>query len=198
VLIATTSAGPTEVIDQLRRAIPLVLIPEQDTLEGPAAKIRAVATALGVPQRGEDLARRTQAEIDAAKASIPRGAKKPRVAALYLRGERVQQIFGPGSGIHAVLTAAGVTDVGELLGVKDNQAITTEALLRAQPEIVIVTTTGLASVGGIDKLLAFPSLARTPVASSRKVLAYEDQYLYGFGPRTGRLLSELIAAIYAP
>ena len=189
VVLATPAAGPTEVIDQLRAVVPTVLIDAPDALDGPAQKIRAVAKALGVPGRGEKLALQTQREIDAAVASAPTGAAQTRVAALYMRGERVQQIFGPGSGIHVLLRAAGVIDVGELLGVKDNQPITAEALIRERPEALIVTTTGLESVGGIDKLLALPALARTPVATNRHVYAYEDQYLYGFGPRTGQLLA---------
>jgi iron complex transport system substrate-binding protein len=196
VVLATPSAGPAEVIDQLRALVPTVLIGAPDALDGPAQKIRAVAQALGVPGRGEQLARQTQAEIDAAVASAPRGAAPIRVAALYLRGDRVQQIFGPGSGIHVLLRAAGVVDVGELLGVNDNQPITVEALIRERPDAVIVTTTGLESVGGIDKLLALPALSRTPVATDRHVYAYEDQYLYGFGPRTGQLLAQLIRDIH--
>jgi iron complex transport system substrate-binding protein len=196
VVLATPLAGPTEVIDQLRALVPTVLIDAPDALDGPAQKIRAVAKALGVPGRGEQLARQTQKEIDAAVASAPKSAAQTRVAALYLRGDRVQQIFGPGSGIHVLLKAAGVIDVGELLGVDDNQPITVEALIRERPEALIVTTTGLESVGGIDKLLALPALARTPVASNKQVFAYEDQYLYGFGPRTGQLLAQLIRDIH--
>lgn len=196
VVLATPIAGPTEVIDQLRSLVPTVMVDAPDALDGPAQKIRAVAKALGVPGRGEQLAQKTQREIDAAVASAPKIAAQTRVAALYLRGDRVQQIFGPGSGIHVLLRAAGVVDVGELLGVEDNQPITVEALIRERPEALIVTTTGLESVGGIDKLLALPALARTPVAANRQVFAYEDQYLYGFGPRTGQLLAQLVRDIH--
>ena len=70
-------------------------------------------------------------------------------------------------------------------------------MIRARPDALIVTTTGLESVGGIDKLLAFAALARTPVGRNRRVYAYEDQYLYGFGPRTGQLLGELARELEA-
>lgn len=197
VMLATSAAGPAEVIDQLRAAAPVVLVDAPPTLDGPAAKIRAVAAALGVPARGEALARQVQGEIDAAVASVPKEGAKPRVAALYLRGDRVQQVFGPGSGIHAVLDAAGATDIGELLGVKDNAAITTESMIRERPDVLVVTTTGLESVGGVDELLALPAFSRTPVAQSKKVLVFETQYLYGSGPRTGRLLTEIVQALHA-
>lgn len=196
VLLATPAAGPAEVIEQLRAVVPLVLIDTSTTLAGPSAKIRAVAAALGVPERGDELARRVERDIATAVAGVPAVGRPPVVAALYIRGERVQQVFGPGSTIHAVLDAVGVVDIGEQLGIDDNQPITAEAMAASRPEVLIVTTSGLASVGGIDGLLSLPAFAHTPVAASRRVLAFEDQYLYGFGPRTGRLVAELVAALY--
>jgi iron complex transport system substrate-binding protein len=196
VVLATDLAGPAEVLGQVADLVPTVLVVAPDDLTGPAAKIRAVATALGVPERGEALARQTQAEIDAAVAAVPADRPPLKVAALYLRGERIQQLFGPGSGMHSLLDALGVTDVGELLGVDDNQPVTAESFITAAPDVLIATTTGLESVGGADGLFALPAYARVPAAQQRRVLTYEDQYLLGFGPRTGRLLTELVHAIY--
>jgi iron complex transport system substrate-binding protein len=196
VVLATDIAGPPEVLEQIADLVPTVLIDAPDDLTGPVAKIRAVATALGVPARGEELARETQAQIDAAVASVPTDRPPLHVAALYLRGERIQQLFGPGSGMHALLEAIGVTDVGELLGVDDNQPVTAESFIRAAPDVLVVTTTGLESVGGLDGFFAIAAYERTPAAQHRRVFAYEDQYLLGFGPRTGRLLAELVDAIY--
>jgi iron complex transport system substrate-binding protein len=196
VVLATDLAGPSEVLDQVAALVPTVLVVAPDDLTGPAAKIRAVADALGVPARGEALAAKTQAEIDAAVAAVPADHPTLRVAALYVRGERVQQLFGPGSGMHAVLEAVGAIDVGELLGVDDNQAVTAESFLREAPEVLVVTTTGLESVGGVDGLLALPAYVRTPAAADGRVVAFEDQYLLGFGPRTGRMLTELVHALY--
>jgi iron complex transport system substrate-binding protein len=196
VVLATELAGPTEVLDQVAGVVPTVLIEVPDDLTGPAAKIRAVADALGVPGRGEELARATQAEIDAAVASVPADRPSLRAATVYLRGERVQQLFGPGSGAHVLLEAAGVVDIGEELGVDDNQPVTTESFVLAAPDVIVVTTTGLESVGGVDGLVAIDAYARTPAGEQRRVLAYEDQYLLGFGPRTGQLLAELIHDIY--
>jgi iron complex transport system substrate-binding protein len=196
IVLATDLAGPKEVVEQLSELVETVVIDAPEDLTGPAAKIRAVAAALGVPARGEALARTTQAEIDAAVASVPPEHPELRVAGLYLRGAGVQQVFGPGSGMHVLLDAAGVVDIGERLGVEDNQPVSEEAFLLEGPEVLVVTTTGLESVGGVDGLLAMPALVRTPVASSRRVIAFEDQYLLGLGPRTGQLLSELIDAFY--
>ena len=73
VLLATDLAGPAETLDQLRGlGYPLVMIERPIDASGPATKIREVAEALGVPERGEALAGDVQAAIDAATEPAPR------------------------------------------------------------------------------------------------------------------------------
>lgn len=193
VVLANTLAGPPGAIGQLRAITPTVVLDYADTVDGPPEKIRAVARVLGVPDRGEQLAARVAAEIAAARELASTAAGRPRVAVLYVRGPGVFLLLGAGSGAGALVEAAGGVDVAAELGVPDTAPVNSETLLAAAPEVLIVTTTGLESVGGVDGLLALESgaLSRTPAGRDRRVLAYEDQYLLGFGPRTGALLAEL-------
>lgn len=200
VVLADDLAGPPEVLQQLTDAgIPVVLVASDKTIDGPAAKIAAVASALGVPVRGDALIAALRADLDAgraaAEAGVARGGR-PKVAALYLRGTSVQIVFGKGSGVDAVIEAAGGSDVGTEMGIVDNGPITAEALIEAAPDYLLVTTSGLESVGGIDGLLQISGLERTPAGLDRRVIALEDQYLYGLGPRTGQLVVELAAALH--
>ena len=171
-LLATDLVGPPETIDALRGpGIPLVVLDPPSDPSGPATKIRQVAQALGVPGRGEQLARDTQGRIDAARRAGDAAAAtggRPRVMALYLRGERVQVVFGRGSGVDWQIAVAGGTDVGTELGVDDNAPLTAEAVLRAAPDVFLVSTTGLESVGGIDGLLAINGLTAPPPANGAR------------------------------
>jgi iron complex transport system substrate-binding protein len=115
-----------------------------------------------------------------------------RVAFLYLRGEDVQQIAGAGSGISALITDAGAVDIGTELEVDEFAPLGAEALIEAQPDVIIVTTSGLESVGGVDGLVELPAVAGTPAGRDRRILAYEDQLVLGLGPRTGEFLHQLI------
>jgi iron complex transport system substrate-binding protein len=197
VVLATDLARPPETLAQLRDlGIPVVVIERQPGLDGPAAKIQAVAEALGVPQRGERLAATTTAEIEATVADAEAATSSPRVLPLYLRGTQVQLILGSGNGIGDVLPAVAATDVAAELGVVDTRQITAEALLLAAPEVLLVTTTGLESVGGVDGLLAIPGIAQTRAGRERRVLAYEDQYLLGGGPRTGQMMRQLLTDLH--
>lgn len=200
VLLATDLAGPAEALDQLRGlGFPLVMIDRPHDASGPAAKIRQVAEALGVPERGEALAQDVQAAIDAASeegAAAAAGGDRPRVMALYLRGEAVQYVFGKNSGLDWAIEAAGAIDVGTELGVVDNAPLTAESVLRAAPDVFLVSTTGLESVGGLEGLLGIPGLAQTPAGEAGRVIAHPDQYLFGGGPRAGMLLAELVGELH--
>jgi iron complex transport system substrate-binding protein len=199
VVLADELAGPPEVLDQLRGAGVAVVIVERDrTVDGPPAKVRAVGRALGVPARADSLATRIAGEMAQATAAASAGEPGARVLALYLRGTNVQLAFGKGSGIDALIQAAGGIDVGTELGIAESRPVTAESVIAARPDVVLVTTTGLESVGGVDGLLGIAAIARTPAGQHRRVLAYEDQYLYGFGPRTGQLLADLTRELTAP
>lgn len=200
VVLADDNAGPPEVLDQVRSAgVRVVDLPHQSTLGSVAEKIRAVADALAVPEEGEALVTTFEDELDEATTradAAVASSGKPKVLALYLRGTNVQLVFGKGSGIDAVIAAAGGIDLGTEMGVVDNAELSTEAIVAAAPDILLVTTTGLDSVGGVDGLLAIPGIDQTPAAANRQVVAFEDQYLYGLGPRTGHLVGELVDAFH--
>ena len=175
VVVGNTGAGPPGVIEQLRNAgVPVVIVDHPHDLTGPPAKIRLVARALGVPARGEALARQVEAAIDDAAAGADRHkGEPPRAALLYLRGGAVRQVGGAGTGV-------------------EFQPLGDEALIRAAPDVLVVTTSGLASVGGVDGLVEIPAVAGTPAGRDRRVIALDDQLLLGLGPRTGDALRRLV------
>jgi iron complex transport system substrate-binding protein len=195
-VIATDIAGPPEVIEELERvgvAVAIVTTPADST--GPVTKIRAIAEVLGVAERGEELATSVEREIAAATSLVPADSERSplRIAMLYLRGDSAQLIFGEGTSIDWLIDATGSVNVATEMGVVDTADITAEALITAAPDVLLVTEDGLASVGGLDGLLSMPSIAGTPAAAHRAVLAYDAQLMLGNGPRTGEFLADLVA-----
>lgn len=197
VVLATELAGPPETLDELERlGIEVVMIDTSSTVGEPAAKVRSVATALGVTDVGERLALDIEAGIEAARERVAGLPTSPRLLALYLRGENVQLVLGEGSGIDWIIEFVGAVDVADELGVNDSAPLSSEAIVAAAPEVILVPSGGLESVGGVDGLLAIPGIAETPAGRDRRILAYEDQYLLGNGPRTPQLLDELITDLH--
>jgi iron complex transport system substrate-binding protein len=199
VVLAQTDSGPPEALDQIRaNGVPVVVFDEPTSIDDVIPRIESIAAALGVPEAGRELADRTQGELDAAEATVPHDGDEPTVAFLYLRGSAgVYLLGGKGSGADSMIEAAGGVDAGTAIGLTNPfTPITSEAMVKAAPDAILVTTTGLESVGGIDALLAMPGIAQTPAAANRRVVALEDGLLYSFGSRSADALRQLVEQLY--
>ncbi|MFN8518001.1 MAG: ABC transporter substrate-binding protein [Chloroflexota bacterium] len=198
IVLADASIGPSEVFEQLRASgVTVVMLDELQTIADVPDHIRAVAAALGVPEAGERLVARTQQQIDDAIASVHPPADPPSIAFLYLRGPAgIYLITGAGAGPDAMIEAIGARDAGAALGVTGFKPITSEALINAAPDVILVLTDSLASVGGIDGLLAIPGVAQTPAGEQRRIVDMDDGVLLNFGTRTGAAITALAEAVY--
>ena len=195
-VIGDTRSGPPEAIQQLRGAgVPIVLAPEVWKLSDIAPRIKLLANALGASNFGIKLLDTTQSDINKALNTLDPATAKPRVAFIYLRGTAsVFLLGGKESGADEMIRSAGGIDVGTDLDLAAFTPLTSESIVNANPEIIVVTTRGLASVGGIDGLLKLPGIAQTPSAKTRAVVSIDDDLLFSFGPRTGELIIRLAQA----
>jgi iron complex transport system substrate-binding protein len=198
VVIADASIGPPEVLNQLRRSgIPVVMIDDEQTLENVPLHIRQVAAALGVKPAGEKLVERVEQQITDAKATVPEDAEPLTIAFLYLRGTvGVQLVGGKGAGSDAMIEAIGAKDAGTELGLDGFRPLTTEALVKSAPDVLLVMTKGLESVGGIDGLLERPGVSQTPAGQNRRIVDIDDTALLSFGSDTGSAIEALAEAVY--
>ncbi|MCD4549019.1 heme/hemin ABC transporter substrate-binding protein [Schaalia sp. lx-260] len=205
-IITDTTVGPYDVQLQLRQSgIPVVMIPHSfhEGIQGVAPQIHAVAAALGVPELGERLAQRTDEEIARTVQTIGKiaptdPAKKPRIVFLYVRGKSTYYWFGEGSGADSLIRAISAVDVAEEVGLKGMVPTNSEALIRAQPDIIIAMTKGLESAGGLEGFVTLPGVAQTPAGQNRRIVDMSDYEVMSFGPRTAEVIAALATAIYAP
>ena len=188
---------PPAVIEQLRSAgVTVVLLKHPSTLEAIPQKVRDVAGALGIAERGDILAKKTQTEIDAAKTLAKIATSKPTVMFLYLRGSATQIVSGKGYSAESLITNANGVDAGAASGITNTAPLTAEALVAAQPQVLLLLDAGLQSVGGVDGLLKIPGIAQTPAGKEKRVISLDDQYLLGFGPRSGQALADLVRLLH--
>lgn len=198
-VLAQTDTGPPEALDQIRSSgIPVVVSEKPSSVAEIGARAELVGKALGVPDEGRKLARRIEHEILDVRKSIPSRTNAPRVAFLYMRGQAgVYLLGGKGSGPDSMIEAAGGDDAGTEIGLtRSFTPITSEALVQARPDAILMTTTGLESVGGVDGLLKIPGIAETPAGRDRRIVTLEDGLLFSFGARTPQALASLIAKLH--
>ena len=193
-VIIDASTGPKAALDQIRTAgIKIVETPESWTLADIPTKVSAVASAIGAPQQGDLLNQVFNKELTTSTI-----ATKPRIAFLYLRGtSSVYLIGGPGSGSDSLIQAIGATDVGAKSLPNPFNTMTAESLATLNPDVIIVMTKGLQSVGGISGLLKLPGVAQTQAGKNQAVIDVDDSLLLSYGPRTPSLVTALAKAVTA-
>jgi iron complex transport system substrate-binding protein len=205
-IITDTSLGPWDTVLQMRDAgVTVVTVDSSRTLDNVGELVGQVAAALGVPQRGTELAQRLDTEISATTAAIAAVvpadvADRPRIVFLYVRGQAgVYYLFGEGTGAQSLITGLGGVDVAAEIGWQGMRPLTDEGLVAAKPDVVLMMTKGLESVGGVDGLLErVPALQQTPAGEHRRIVDMADTEILSFGPDTARVLDALAVAVYAP
>ncbi|NBO46238.1 MAG: ABC transporter substrate-binding protein [Actinobacteria bacterium] len=192
-LIIDAMTGPKTAISAVARAgVQVVTLPQAWTVEAAKNRIHAVASLLGVPQRADELIAKMHGQERFAL------RPKPRVAFLYVRGSAaVYLVGGKGSGADSLIDAAGAVDVGATSGLKAFTPLTPEILATLKPDVLLVMTKGMASVGGATGLFALPGVAQTPAAKFKRAIAVDDGLLLAFGPSTVSLVKALHQALNA-
>jgi iron complex transport system substrate-binding protein len=191
-VIIDASTGPKAALDQIKNSgIKVVETPESWTLADISVKVSAVAAAIGAPQQGVLL---NTAMNNAIKAKTL--SDKPRIAFLYLRGtSSIYLVGGAGSGADSLISAIGAVDVGAASLPRPFNTMTAESLATLNPDVVIVMTKGLQSVGGISGLLKLPGVAQTKAGKNHAIIDVDDSLLLSFGPRTPSLVVALASAV---
>jgi iron complex transport system substrate-binding protein len=199
VVLADRSTGPAEAVAQIRAAgVPLIVLDDAKQLTDIDSRIDTVAGALGVPGAGAELKQRTDQQLQQTRAAPTPAGRKPKVAFLYLRGSAsVFLLGGAASGAGSLIEAVGGEDAGTAAGLTaDFTPLTSEALVKAAPDAILVMTKGLESVGGVDGLLKLPGVAQTPAGLDRRIVSVEDGKLLSYGPRTPEVLRTIAAQLY--
>jgi iron complex transport system substrate-binding protein len=191
-VIIDASTGPKAAIDQIRSAkIKVVQTPESWSLEDIPSKVLAVGTAIGAPGAAQLLINELINQ-----SSVNQVSGKPRIAFLYLRGtSTVYLIGGPGSGADSLIKAIGGVDVGAENLPRAFNTLTAESLANLNPDVLLVMTKGLESVGGIDGLIKLPGIAQTEAGKRKAIIDVDDSLMLSFGPRSYSLLNELAKSV---
>jgi iron complex transport system substrate-binding protein len=191
-VLIDASTGPKAAIATIKAAgITVVETPESWSLEDLPIKVRAVGAAIGAQAQAELLIQELNSSL---KVSTVKSS--PRVAFLYLRGtSSIYLIGGQGSGADSLLKAIGAVDVGARSLARPYNTLTAESLAALNPDVILVMSKGLESVGGVQGLLKLPGVAQTKAGKNSAVIDVDDSLLLSFGPRTPSLVEALADAL---
>jgi iron complex transport system substrate-binding protein len=190
-VLASGESGPPEAVDHLRRAgIRFVTVTAAPSVDGCLERITTLAEALGRPEQGHAL----RASLLSALDSLPPApVPAPRVVFIFARGAGTLNISGTGTAADAIIRlAGGVNAVDAYTGYRP---MTAEAVVTANPDVIVMTTSGLAGIGGETALWQQPGLTATAAGRDRRIVALDDLLLLGFGPRLPEAMKSLREAL---
>ncbi|WP_417248158.1 heme/hemin ABC transporter substrate-binding protein [Celeribacter sp.] len=196
-IITRDTAGPPEVLDQLRAAaIPMVETRDAFTAEAVAENVRIVGEALGVVDKAEELAATIEADFAELAAARADGAAPRVVFVLSNQGGRLN-VAGRGTGAHGVLELAGAENVfaDDFEGYK---IASDEAIIAAAPDVVLMMEPTGEEEHDARRAdtLALPAISQTPAGQNGAFVLVPPAAL-GFGPRTASMAKQLRADLLA-
>lgn len=180
------SADVQQKLGQLE--IPVHYYDHKYSAQGTKELIKSVASDLGA-ENTEPLFSRIDQELK----DLKEFENKPKVMYIYARGAGTVLVAGSETPAAKIIELAGGTNV--VTQYEDYRPLTTEAVAKANPDVLLLFDTGLQSLDGMQGLKEIPGLSATTAVKQGQVIAMDGLYLTGFGPRMGAAAKELNKAL---
>lgn len=195
-VIIDPGVGPTSALAAIRKAkIRVESVPQAWNLQDIYKKVSAIGALVNETKQADLLIKNMKLSISKSKLKL---GWQPKVIFLYLRGpSAIYLIGGPGSGTDSLINSLGGIDIGAKTLKNPFNPLTSEALIAADPDVFLVMTNGLKSVGGVSGFMKLPGVAQTDAGKNKKLLIVDDSLLLSFGPRTPDLLAKISTSLKA-
>jgi iron complex transport system substrate-binding protein len=193
-IIAAKDAGPPPVVAVLKAsAIPYLEVPDDETPEGVAAKIRFVAAAVGAEAAGDALAKNVEKDF-ALLATQRAKISKPTRAVFVLSVQNGRAtVAGAHTSADAMLRLAGAENAAAQ--VDGFKPLADEAGVGLAPDAVVTMKHGEMGPPS-DAVSTVTALQGSPALQNNRIIEMNGVYLLGFGPRCASAARELLQALY--
>ncbi|GAB4353960.1 MAG: hemin ABC transporter substrate-binding protein [Oricola sp.] len=194
-IVASEGSGPPETIEVLKSAsIRFVEVPERHSADGVDESIRIVAKAMDAEEKGAELRRAFAAQMVALAATV--GGIENRKHVLFILSMQDGRILAAGrhTAADGMIGLAGAENA--IAGYDGYKQLTDEALLAADPDVVLMMDRGGEFAIDDATLWSHPGLKTTTAARNKAVIRMNGSYLLGFGPRTAAAALDLAKALY--
>lgn len=196
VILVESRQAENQVLKQLENAgIRIVAIPTGHQLGNALQAAKALQKHLLIPeQRIDQLQAQIRKDSLQLENTLSQFTKKPKVLFIYARGAGRMQVAGNNTSAAAIIELAGGENA---INTFDNfQVLTPEALVGAAPDVILMFSSGLASLDGRSGLAQIPGMSQTPAFQQDRIVTMDGHYLTAFGPRVGQAAVELAQAIH--
>lgn len=189
-VLAPEGTVSKEIQYQLKSAgIRFVSIKQEYSVNGALKFIREVAAALEITAKGEALAKQTEFKVKQALARIKKAGKPAKVLFIYARGTGVMMVAGKKSSLDALINLSGGKNA--IHEFEDFKPYTTEALVKANPDVILMFDFGLTSLGGVNGILKMPGIGQTTAGKNKRIVQMDPALLTNFSVRVDQAIIAL-------
>jgi len=190
-LIATEDAGPPVVIKQIINAqIPLTILPSGHQFKDLTDRVSIIGRLVQKTDSAQALTSQLAFEWKNAQERVA-NSKLNSTRVLFILSQNPSQLMVGGAKTSADAMIAYAGGRNAISGLHGFKPLTPEAVIAANPDVLLLTDQGMKAVGGISGVLRFPGVNQTRAGKERKVVSLEAMYLLGFGPRMPLAVAEL-------
>ena len=130
-----------------------------------------------------------QEKIDTDLAKVKPIENSPKVLFIYARGANQLMVSGTNTPVDKVIALAGAKNA--VTEFEDYKPLTPEALIKANPDVILMFTSGIESLGGPQGVLKIQGIDKTNAGKNKKIIAMDGGLLNSFGPRLGEAAIQL-------
>ncbi|WP_430403599.1 heme/hemin ABC transporter substrate-binding protein [Fluviicola sp.] len=164
--------------------IELVTFKHPNSVEDSKSLVKEVASWLGKADESKTLVSKMDSDIK----NLTKLTQKPKVLFVYARGAGTLMVAGENTPLEKMIVLAGGENAGK--GFTDFKPLTSESVIAANPDVILMFTSGAQSLGP-DGIFHVPGVAATNAGKNKALIQMDGQLLSGFGPRVAEALIEL-------
>lgn len=184
-IVGTDKDLSAELLEKIKKSgIETHIFTQEYTIEGTKKLIEDVAVVL----KNNDY-KKLQTKIDEQLAQVQPIKIAPKVLFIYARGTGTLMVAGKNTPVEKVISLAGGQNV--ITEFEDFKPLTPESLLKNNPDVILLFSSGLESLHGINGLLKVQGVDKTNAGKNKRVITMDGQLLSGFSPRIGEATLEL-------
>lgn len=196
-VVASSDAGPPQAFEQIKAAnVSVLTLPANYNVDAVKDKIRTLGKTLGAEAKAEELNAGINRDMTEVSKLLSNAKSKPKVMFVG-RGPNMPNatMSGEGTTIDEMIKLSG--GVNAMSGFSGFREMTDEAVVAAQPDVILITERSFERSGGVEGVLKFPGVALTPAGKSKRIIPVSDMYFQGFGPGVGRAVLELARKLHS-
>lgn len=185
IVLAPDKDVPPAVVQHLRQSgVRFIALRQEFSEKGAYRFIQEIADVLAIPEKGKEVVQRTKMAMERVSTIVEEatsGKTKPKVLFIYARGAGAMSVSGKGSSLDGIIELAGGRNAVQEFA--DFKPYTTEALVKANPDVILMFDFGVSSLGGKKAILKMPGMQLTEAGKHERILVMNPSLLVNFSTR---------------